>query len=62
MSNVTKFVLIWLAVATVIGGFCCFVAFAADAFLWTVLAIIVVGIVTNIAVMIYDNATGRREK
>ena len=62
MSNVTKFVLIWLAVATVIGGFCCFIAFAADAFLWTVLAIVVVGIVTIVAWVIYDNATGRREK
>ena len=62
MSNVTKFVLIWLAVATVIGGFCCFIAFAVNAFLWTVLVTIVVGIVTIIAGVIYDNATGKGEK
>ena len=62
MSNVTKFVLIWLAVATVIGGFGAFAAFATATFLWTLIAIIVVGIVTIIAGVIYDNATGKGEK
>ena len=62
MSNVTKFVLIWLAVATVIGGFGAFAAFATATFLWAMIAIIAVGIVTIIAGVIYDNATGKGEK
>ena len=62
MSNMTKFVLIWLAVATVIGGFGAFAAFATATFLWTLIAIMVVGIVTIIAGVIYNNATGKGEK